>query len=218
VGCTRNNYSQNILIEEKFVEKETVPLPFEADAIDELITQQVIQETQQAVSKEEIVSLPHEILIKENFKLIIQVNGTIKFGDNLIVYKDDGENKLLLDEVFIRTFSKSNLFGINIMEDVGGAFAGYTLIFNIATNEEIQFEKEGLFGFWGFFSIENIFILTFAEKAFAFDDSTGELLWTQTYRQRDGRRIIFNDNHLVIDDMDGNRYKIFGDGRKEILL
>ena len=179
----------------------------------------VIEITQELQQEWEIVFLPFEVAINEYTLIIIRENGKIEFGDNVFVFKEAGEKFPLLFETGITTFKRNNLFAINITEETGWGLRDYTFIFNIETRENISFEiVECFFRFWGFFAIENMLILTSNENAYGFDDSTGELLWTQSYSQRDGRRIIFNDDRIIIDDNDGNMYMIFGDGRKEKML
>jgi len=163
------------------------------------------------------VNLPYEKTINESKKLIIKENGMIEFGNNVFIYNKDGlqyhDIKVLI------TFSgKDNLFGVNILETVSdGAVIDYTLIFNIETQEEIQiplYEKGRYFGLWGFFDIGNCFILTSGKKAYGYNSITGELLWIQEYRLKNGSSIVNNKEYLLIDDIDGNKYKIYGDGRK----
>jgi len=162
------------------------------------------------------VILPYEILINENKKLIIRESGLIEFGNNVFIYKKE---KIEYPDVKVLiTFSaKDNLFGINILETVSdGAVISYVLIFNIETEKEIQIpfnEKGRYFSFWGFFHIGNCFIITSAERASGYNSITGELLWTQTYRLN-GSSIVKNKDHLIINDIDGNKYRIYGDGRK----
>ncbi|MDR2313916.1 MAG: hypothetical protein LBE02_05215 [Spirochaetaceae bacterium] len=165
-------------------------------------------------SETKIVQLPYEIILNENEKLIIRENGIIEFCKKFFVYKKRGMEYPIYESL-LTVNRKNNLCGINIMEEMNdGAYASYTLIINIKTKQDVPYEKDGFFRFRDFFSIKNYFILVFAEKAYAFDDSNGELLWMQTYKQKDGRRIIINEDHFIIDDMDGNRYKIYGNGRK----
>jgi len=162
-------------------------------------------------AEHKIVSLPFEITVTEKEKLLLKENGIIEFANKTFVYKEDGEKYPIRYNALITIYCKNNLCGLNIMEETG---TSYTIIINIKAKKEIPYEKDPYFRFWDFFAIENYFILTSAEKAFAFNDSTGELLWTQTYQQRDGRKIIANKDHFIIDDVDGNRYRINKDGNK----
>ena len=165
------------------------------------------------INEQKVVSLPFEMLIDEEEKLLIKENGFIRFCNEDFMYKKNG-TEYPIHEARITLYSKNNLYGVNILEDVGGAFTSYTLVINIKTKKEIPYAKDINFRFWDFLSIENCFILASAEKAYAYNDLTGELLWTQTYRQKDGRKIILNGDHFIIDDVDGNRYGIYINGQK----
>jgi hypothetical protein len=166
-------------------------------------------------TEEEVVSLPFEILLNRNEKLIIRENGIIEFGGNFFVYKENGEKYPIKYEALITTYIKNNLYGINILEETEyGGYIDHTIVIDIKTKQEVPYEKDEYFRFWDFISMQNCFVLVSAEKAYAYDDITGELMWTQIYRQKDGRRIIVNDDHFIIDDVDGNRYKIFKNGEK----
>lgn len=165
-------------------------------------------------TEKKVVSLPHEILLNGNEKLTIKENGIIEFGNTFFVYKEAGE-RYPVKEALLTTYTKNNLYGIDILEETNsGGFIGYTIIINIKTKQEVLYEKNEFFRFWDFFSLQNCFILAFAEGAYAFDDSTGELLWTQIYKQKDGKKIIVNSDHFIIDDIDGNRYRLYRNGRK----
>jgi hypothetical protein len=166
-------------------------------------------------TEKKVVSLPSEILLNGNEKLIIRENGTIVFGEKIFIYKKRGMEYPIKYEALITTYAKNNLYGINILEETEyGGYISYTIIIDLKTKQKVPCEKDEYFRFWDFFSLQNCFILASAEKAYAYDDITGELLWIQIYRQKDGRRIIVNNDHFIIDDVDGNRYKIFKDGEK----
>jgi outer membrane protein assembly factor BamB len=170
-------------------------------------------------TKENVVSLPFELVLNENENeneiLMIMANGIIEFGGNFFVYKENGDEYPIKYEVLITTYTKNNLYGINILEETEyGGNIEHTIIFDIKTKQEILYEKDEYFRFWDFFSIGNCFILASAENAYAFNDSTGELLWTQTYSQRDGKGIIINKDHFITEDSNGNKYRIYGDGQK----
>jgi hypothetical protein len=165
-------------------------------------------------TEKRVVLLPFEILLNEKEKLIIRENGIVEFDEKFFVYKRNGE-EYPINESLLTIYTKNNLYGINILEETSrGGFISYTIIINIKTKKEITYEKDEYYRFWDFFSIQNCFILASAEKAYAFNDETGELLWTQIYGQKDGRKIIVYNDHFTIDDRDGNKYKIYGDGRK----
>jgi hypothetical protein len=162
-----------------------------------------------------VVALPFEVSIKGSEVLMIKKEGIIEFGNKVFVFKEDGTKYPIHYKVLLSVYCRNNLLGVSVTEEVGdGAFVGYTLIINIETKKEIPFEKDAFFRFWDFFSIKNYFILVFAEKAYAFNDLTGKLQWVQTYRQKDGRKIIPYKDHFIINDVDGNNYKIFKNGKK----
>jgi hypothetical protein len=218
LGCTPKVIPQAVEMAETIVIEDITSLPNETAINIELMTHRPILELQQSIRTEEIVFFPYEMVINDNVKFIFRENGTILFGDKVFVFKNDGERSPIHESLITR-YSKNNLLGLNIMEQTYfGGIISYTHIFNIAIKEEISFDKDEYFRFWNFFTIENNFILVSAEKAYAFNSLTGELLWTQTYKQRDGIRITPSDDHFIIEDVDGNIYKIFGDGRKEVLL
>ena len=146
----------------------------------------------------EIVILPYELEITEKIKLTIRETGVMELNDKTFVYRKDDYMFFWEEGVMVRIYSSENLCGIDIMEQTwSGGIIGYTHILNLETQEEIPYERYEYFRFWGFFSFENIFIMTSAEKAYAFNDSTRELLWTQTYMQRDGNSIIKEEDYLI---------------------
>jgi outer membrane protein assembly factor BamB len=101
------------------------------------------------------------------------------------------------------------------LEHLVGGITSYTIIINLSTQEEISFDIDKNFWFWDFFSIENNFILASFEKAYSFNDMSGELLWTQEYKQQYGKgHPVVNHDHFIINDFDGNIYRIYADGRK----
>jgi len=187
---------------------DTATVPIEMGENGGSETQPGIQNPQQV---QRDVFLPYEVAINETASLVIRENGTIEFGNNVFVYV---ERYISYPEITLTTHRGNNVYGINILEQVGCAVIWHTLLFNVATMEKIPFEKHRDFIFGGFFAMGSNFILTSREKAWAFDDSTGGLLWTQTFTQRSGRRITANADHLLINDANGNKYQIFGDGRK----
>jgi outer membrane protein assembly factor BamB len=161
-----------------------------------------------------VFSLPFEITVIGSGKLRIKENGLIEFGDKVFIYKENG-SRHPIHEAMITIYRKNNLCGVNVLEEVSdGAYISYTLIIDIKIPKEVSYEKDPDFSFWDFFSIKKCFILVSNRKAYAFNDSTGELLWIQPYRQKAGRKIIVNEDHFIIDDIDGNKYRIYEDGRK----
>jgi hypothetical protein len=164
--------------------------------------------------EKKIVVLPFEIVINEYEKIVIKENGFIEFDNKEFLYNEYGMEDPI-HEALVTIFIKNNLCGINILEQTNsGGVIDHTFIINTKTKKEISYEKSNDSSFWGFFSINNNFILTYGVKAYVFNDLTGELLWTQTYKQRNGKTIIYNGDYLIIDDIDGNKYRIYGDGRK----
>jgi hypothetical protein len=161
------------------------------------------------------VLLPFEASIEGNEVLIIKKEGIIEFGNKVFVFKKDGVKYPIQNKADISVYGKNNLLGVNVTElIVDGFLVLYTFIINIETQKEIFYEKVPRFLFWDFFSIKNYFIVVSDEKAYAFNDSTGELIWTQTYRQKNGQRIMYYEDHFIINDKDGNNYKILEDGKK----
>jgi len=173
----------------------------------------------QTAIKSEIVSLPFEIIIKKNEKLLIKENGIIEFNNKEFVYKKAGaENPLRRNEAMVTIYNKNNLCGVDIIEEVwnGDDIVSnlYTQIINTKTLTEVILPRDP-FCLINFFSIENCFVAAFAGEAYGFDDSTGDLLWTQTYDEIFDMRIIIDKDHFIIHDDNGNRYKIYSDGKKE---
>ncbi|MCL2720178.1 MAG: hypothetical protein FWD47_02430 [Treponema sp.] len=165
-------------------------------------------------------SLPFELTIIEDTDLKINKNGTFEFGNNIFSFMDVSEDHPFSDDIGLFIYHKNNLLGICIsIQYLSGGSVGYVHVININTKEDITFEKypDVLNRLREFFYIDNIFITAFDERAYAFDDYTGELLWTQRYNLKDGKRVIMYDDHFIIDDEDGYKYKIYGDGRKEIM-
>jgi len=192
------------------------------------------------------VFLPHEFAVKNGAPFITKEDGTIEFGGNVFVYKIVDERDPFENEVYLTTHKKNNLLGVDILvQYYTGGTRSYTHLFNTATKQEISipFDVNTHVDFWGFFAIDDrliavfaervfahddstgeilrdefgsLFVLTSTEKAYAFDSATGELLWTQTFNlMRSGRGIIADfDDRLIFDDANGHRYRLFGDGRK----
>ena len=176
-------------------------------------------------TQRKIVSLPFEMEINENNILSIKDNGIIEFNGKEFKFSEDSNATVRQNDIEIRFYGRNSLFGIRISEQLFcGGVRGFIFVYNTETHELLINQIEHLneqgrgVTLWDFFNIKNNFIVVFSTKAYAFDDLTGELLWTQTYWQASGRRIVIYDDFFLIDDRDGNRYKIFGDGRKEILL
>jgi len=163
------------------------------------------------------VTLPFEITIIDDIKLIVYNNGTFDLGSKKFTYMEIYEDLPFEDDVVVSIYHENNLLGVNIsIQYLTGGNVLYTHVINIETLEDIPFKDQGLFILLkDFFSIDNIFIAAFNKRAYGFDDNTGDLLWTQTYNLQDGEIVIINDDHFVIDDKDGNKYRIYGDGRKD---
>lgn len=170
-----------------------------------------------------VVLIPHEMVINENIKLTIKDDGLISFNDNVFVYSENSNEALTRwYGISLRWYARNNLIGIDITEQHSGGVASYVLVYNTETQELLVNQDNYISelgqssSLWDFFTIGNNFIVAFGIKAFSYDNTTGELLWTQTYNMRSGRRIIIYNDSFVIDDRNGNRYRIYGDGRKEI--
>jgi len=173
-------------------------------------------------TKEIVVSIPYKMTINERILFSIRDNGIVEIDDNVYVYSEYSNGTVRENDVLFRLYDKNNLFGINILEQFfDGGVLGYTLLYNAETKELFMNQRDHINDlgqdtiFWDFFSIGNHFIVAFGAKAYAYNDFTGELLWTQVYYQKDGTRIIIYDDSFVINDKDGNKYRIYGDGRKE---
>ena len=173
---------------------------------------------QEQPPQERLVFLPHEITVNGDIPLTIKADGTVDFGSSIFVWMvikehyDDFENQVLFS-----TYAGNNMLGMAItVQYASGGTITYTPIFNTATKKMIAFERHDRFSFRNFFTLDDLLILASDKEAYAFDSFTGELRWTQTYTQKESDPITGNDEHLIITDIDGNIYKIFDDGRKEL--
>jgi len=201
--------------------EETIIIEKSAAISEELIIQSCTDFEQSIKIDRQILALPVDMTINENINIIVRKNGLVEIDGKLFVYKTVDERQSFEDDISLTLYKKNNLLGMNIgIQYFTGGTAPYTLVINIETMEELQFEKypDILTLFRDFISIDNIFIIALCVVAYAYDDSTGELLWMQAYNQRLDRRIIVNADHFIIDDIDGNKYRIYSDGRKEKIL
>jgi len=182
------------------------------------------QMVQKSVTQETIVSLPFEMTINENSKLTITNNGMIIFDDNVFIYNENSNEAVRENYILLKILSKNNLLGLYIIEQYfSGGTIGYTFVYNIQTQELVfnqrnHMNEQGQWSsLWDFLSMENKFIVALGDRAHAYDDTTNELLWTQIYNIKSGRKILIYNDRFLIDDEDGNRYSIYSDGRKEKL-
>ena len=182
------------------------------------------QMVQKSATQEKIVSLPFEMTINENSKLTITNNGMIIFDDNVFIYNENSNETVRENDIMLKITSKNNLLGIYITEQYySGGTIEYTFVYNVNANELLinqrsHMNEQGQWSsFWDFFSMGNKFLVVLSDKAYAYNDTTGELLWTQTFCLRRSRRVIIYNDRFLIDDEDGNRYSIYSDGRKEKL-
>ena len=177
-----------------------------------------ISEVQKSETQKRNVPIPCEIPINNIDKVIIRDGGIIEYFDKVILYNEFSNDSYRENNILLRTYEKNNLLGINFIEQhFTGGVVGYTLVINKNTKKEVIFINDGdiLDMLYDYTSIDNKFILVYTERAYAFDNSTGELLWTQTFHLGGKKRLIFYNDYFIIDDEDGNRYRIHGDGRKE---
>jgi len=192
----------------------------------EMDAMQAIFQNQQPFERS--VFLPHEFTVNEYRSLVIRKNGIIEFGGNVFVSRIVDEITPSDNEITLTTHVKNNLLGVDItyLDRIANR---HMHIFNIASREKIAipFDADAFATFQGFFSMGNRFILLTYEsmavhddatgeflrdtlgrlirletgKVYAFDDATGELLWTQAYSYRFGMGRVFTadiENQLVL--------------------
>ena len=165
---------------------------------------------------ERSVLLPYKTMAG-GIPLVIKADGTIEFGSNEFKYMTVQEEDPFSNEILLITYRKNNLLGMSILiqyYDTG--VAEFACVFNTATGEKVSRDTSVFYSFWNLLALDDLLILASDREAYAFDSFTGELMWTQTYTQKESDPITGNDGYLIITDVDGNIYKIFGDGRKEL--
>jgi len=216
-GCARKTPQQaeaDITVIDKTYEEDR----------DKLRSKTVRNENTLIQRKNEIIReavIPYEMMINERVKFLIKDNGIVEIDDNVYVYSEYSNGTVRTNDVLLRYYGENNIFGIYIVEqNFSGGTVGFTIIYNAETQELLMNQsnyKDELqpVHLYDFFSIRNHFIVAFDIKAHAYDDLTGELLWTQVYNQKMGKSFILYNDHFVVDDEDGNKYRIYGDGRKE---
>jgi len=223
---TNESFQKNDNITNEKVEEKT-----------EEIVEIIQQQRQHYNELGEVVSFTFERTIDYNVNIKIHKNGILELNNveyiwNNYVYNNLYDNSHFEDDFLLHIQRKNNLLGLRILlQYFSGGTASYTLLINIETKEEILNQRSGdldeygnMVSLWNIFPVGNILILFFADMdgsgtAFSYDSFSGEILWRQIYsRQKGLNRTIIYEDHFIIHDVNGNRYKIFIDGRKEIVL
>ena len=232
-GYIRNNNSKNIIINESFHENSNITNEKIEEKTEEIV-EIIQQERQQYNELGEVVSFTFERIIDYNVNIKIHKNGILELNNveyiwNNNVHSNVYDNNHFEDDFLLHIHRKNNLLGLDILlQYFSGGTASYTLLINIETKEEILNQRshvdeyDNWVSLWDMFPVGDILVLYFfggSGTAFAYDSISGGVLWTQTYNRQKGlNRTIIYEDHFIVNDINSNRYRIFIDGRKEIVI